>query len=391
MDFRKLEKIVELGEREVAGGWIAGGAAAVVKDGRQVWSCGFGQADREKNTPMNGKSIVRLFSLSKPITACAVLRLAERGELDLFSSVWWYLNGFKDAKVAVDGKLVPAERDITIKDLLTMTSGILYPEGGFAGEQMGALFDANIKEKELGIQMSTVDFVNEIGKRPLGYQPGEMWHYGLSADVLGAVVEQVSGMKYSEFLRKEIFEPLGMEDTGFYIPENKLDRAAKVYDDKGDGLEEFTECFLGLPDPAKCKDPMFESGGAGVVSTIEDYGRFAGALAMGGTSADGYRLLSESAVRFMSQPALREEQRAGYAGWQSMPGHSYGCLVRVLDRPEEAMHFGNVGEFGWDGWAGTYVCCDPSENMASLLFIQRTNAGTNQLTRRVKNVIYSAV
>ena len=391
MDISALEKIKALGEREVSGGWIAGGTAAVVKDGRQIWSCGFGYADIAAKTPMNEKSIVRLFSLSKPVTACAVLRLIERGELDLFSSVWWYLSGFRDAMVAVDGKLVPAEREITIKDLLTMTSGILYPEGGYAGEQMGALFDENIKEKDLGIQMSTVDLANEIGKRPLGHQPGEVWHYGLSADVLGAVVEQVSGMKYSEFLRKEIFEPLGMEDTGFYIPKNKLDRAAKVYDDRGSGLEEFTECFLGLPDPAKCENPMFESGGAGIVSTISDYGKFAGALARGGTSADGYRLLSEKAVRFMSQPALREDQRAGYAGWQSMPGYSYGCLVRVLDRPEEAMHFGSVGEFGWDGWAGTYVCCDPAENTVSLLFIQRTNAGTNQFTRKVKNVICSAM
>lgn len=391
MNVKYLEKIREAGLKEVESGWIAGGAAAVVKDGKTVYSCGFGKADIANNIDMDEKTIVRLFSLSKPVTACAVLRLVEQGKLDLYSSVWWYLNGFKDAQVWDGEKLVPANREIRIKDLLHMTSGILYPGGGFAGEKVGELMGTNIKNPADGVLLSTVDFANAVGKCPLGFQPGEIWNYGLSADILGAIVEVVSGMSYGEFLKKEIFEPMGMEDTGFSIPEDKLSRCAKIYDDKGNGLEEFNDCFLGLADPMKCRKPMFESGGAGLTSTITDYSKIAYALANGGMSAEGYRLLSKKSVEYMRTPALTEPQKKGYNGWESMYGHSYGCLVRVLDDPANAMHLCSKGEFGWDGWAGTYFCADPENNMATLLFLQRCNAGTNRFTRLVRNIVFGAM
>lgn len=158
MNVKYLEKIRETGLKEVESGWIAGGAAAVIKDGKTVYSCGFGKADIANNIDMDEKTIVRLFSLSKPVTSCAVLRLVEQGRLDLYSPVCWYLNGFNNAQVWDGEKLVPANREIRIKDLLNMTSGILYPEGGFAGEKVGELMGINIKNPDDGVLLSTVDF-----------------------------------------------------------------------------------------------------------------------------------------------------------------------------------------------------------------------------------------
>lgn len=212
---------------------IAGANFMVIKDGSEIFYHEDGMADMESGRPIARDSIFRLYSMTKPITATSVMLLLERGEIDLFDSVSRYIPGFKHQRIEKNGELVPAGREVNIHDLLNMTSGLVYGGTDLAGKNTEALF------QELGSRlygehpMSTLEFANRLGQGPLSFEPGSGWQYGTSADVLGAVVETVSGMRYGQFLQKEIFEPLGMNDTGFWLPEAKRDRLAKTYQDDG--------------------------------------------------------------------------------------------------------------------------------------------------------------
>ena len=212
--------------------------------------------------------------------------------------------------------------------------------------------------------------------------------YGLSADVLGAVAEVVTGKRYGDFLREEIFEPLEMADTGFYVPENKLERFAQNYiwnEEKGE-LEIFSDCNLGEYYGA---DVSFESGGAGLVSTMEDYSHFARMLLQGGVY-NGIRILGEKTVQFVHQDRLSPEQK-GALLWDSNLGCGYGCLMRVLTDQGAAGTIGSQGEYGWDGWTGNYVTIDPADDMIILYFIQRGGYSSSSALRRLRNVTYGAL
>ena len=328
--------------------------------------------------------------MSKPITAVAAMILYERGILNLFSPVSDYLEGFRNQKVYTKDRLVDAVRPVTIQDLLNMTSGIAYPGELLESERrMAEVFAEADKEYYSGKPVDTISFCNRIGQVPLAFQPGEQWLYGASADVLGAVIEVASGRKFSDFLREEIFEPLGMKDTGFYVPEDKRDRFAKAYDYKPDEkkLVPFNGGFLSIYD--YMTPPAFESGGAGLVSTVEDYSRFALMLANGGTY-NGIRILGRKTVDFISSPQLTPKQEETF-NWEQLAGYSYGNLMRILVNPAKAASNGTVGEFGWDGWTGNYFFIDPKENLVMIYMVQRCFGTNSDLIRRLRSVIYSAL
>lgn len=380
-------------QREVDAGQIAGGGYLLIQGGRERYFTACGYADREKKTPIRRNTIFRLFSMTKPITAAAVMLLVERGELDLRDTVGQYIPAFRRQTVwNPEGEPRPAEREITIYDLLNMTSGIPYPENwegcSPSGLLMDELFQQLKKDQAAGQRLTTGEWIDRIAEIPLVFQPGERWMYGLSADVLGAVAEVVTGKRYGDFLREEFFVPLEMADTGFYVPEEKLERFAQnyIWNEEKKALEIYADCNLG---EYYGPDVSFESGGAGLVSTMEDYSHFARMLLQGGVY-NGTRILGEKTVQFMGQDRLSPEQK-GALNWDSNLGCGYGCLMRVLTDQGAAGTIGSLGEYGWDGWTGNYVTIDPADDMIMLYFIQRGGYSSSSALRRLRNVTYGAL
>lgn len=385
--YNMQERIATIINQEIEAGEIAGANIMVLHKGKEIFFDCYGYADKENRFPVKRDTIFRLFSMSKPITAVATMILVERGEIDVRDAVSKYIPAFAGQKVWCDGREVPAERDITVWDCLNMTTGIPYPDLSFeSGRQMDELFKELIARRENGEVVTTMDYVNRIAQIPLAFQPGERWMYGLSADILGAVIEAVSGKKYSKFLQDEIFLPLGMKDTGFYVPADKEWRFAKNYDMVNGELVPFTRSHLG---EYYKQDVAFESGGAGMVSTIEDYSHFTQMLVNGGTY-NGVRILGRKTVAYMAQNHLRPEQM-GALNWDSNLGCGYGCLMRVLINQSAAGTNGSLGEFGWDGWTGNYMTVDPSEELTILYFIQRCGAGFTPAMRKLRSVIYGSI
>lgn len=369
---------------------IAGGNLLVIKDGKEILYQEDGLADREEGYPVKRDSIFRLYSMSKPVTAAAVMLLLERGEIDLYEPVSRYLSGFKNQMVEEGGRLVPAEREMILKDLLSMTSGLVYGGAGKAGRDTEALFQ-EIDKRLLGNEpMGTVEAMNRLGQCALAFHPGASWQYGTSADVLGAIVEVASGMGFGEFLRKEIFTPLGMGDTGFRVPAEKRERLVNVYKEDGKGgLTLYTDNHLGIIGRMD-REPAFESGGAGLVSTIDDYAKFARMLIKNG-ELNGVRILHPKTVKYMTSGTLNAIQQKSFDQWLNLSGHSYGNLMRVMTDCGRAGDLGCLGEYGWDGWLGAYFCNCPKEDLTILFMMQKTDAGITPLTRKLRNIILSSV
>ena len=211
--------------------------------------------------------------------------------------------------------------------------------------------------------------------------------YGFSADILGAVIEVVSGMKFGEFLQKELFEPLEMVDTGFYVPKEKEHRWAQYYDVTGEG--KFVP-HVGNHLGEYCgEDVAFESGGAGLVSTLDDYMHFATMMVNRG-EYKGKRILGRKTVEFMTENHLSQEQLAPF-NWYSTVGYGYGCLMRILIDQGKAGTNSSLGEHGWDGWTGNYVTMNPKEDLVLLYFIQRCGAGMTPVVRKLRMATYAAL
>lgn len=375
----------------IENGRIIGANVLIMQHGKELYSTCQGFADREARIPMTRDTIFRMFSMTKPVTAVAVMILAERGLLDLWDNVSDYIPEFKHMKVyEEDGSLVDAEREIRIWDLLTMTSGIPYPDMDTeSGRRMDVLFKKIEADLKAGKPTDTLGYCRRIASIPLCFHPGKEWRYGLSADILGGIVEIVSGMSYGQFLQKEIFEPLGMKDTGFTVPEEKRHRFAANYawSEENKRLERFDSNHLGLEGYGE--NVTFESGGAGLVSTIDDYSRFARMLLYGGTFNNA-RILGKKTVALMTENHLNEQQKKTY-NWESLYGYGYGCLMRVMQTPGEQASNASKGEFGWDGWTGNYVIMDPEDDMVLLYFIQRCGAGTTPEVRKLRMTAYAAL
>ena len=385
MNMVKLERITDMLKGQVKDG-IKGCAACVLKDGQPVYKGWCGMADEARGIPWTEDTIVRLYSMTKPITAAAAMILLDRGRLDLEDKVSWFIPGFKDQKVWTEDGLVPVKNEVTIRHLLNMTSGLCYPDDWFpAGKAMSELYTRLDEEYKAGKPSDTLTYANLIGQQPLAFQPGEKWLYGTSADILGAVIEVVSGRKFSVFLREELFEPLGMVDTDFYVPEEKLGRFAENYQWEDGKLVPCTWQHLGLTYLCR-KMPEFESGGAGLCSTMNDYAAFA-AMLMNGGVYHGRRILSRNAVKFLTSAQLTDSQSAEI-DWDSMKGYSYGNLMRVCKSDGDiSIH---KGEYGWDGWLGCFFCNDPESGYTFMYFVQVCGGLGPRPLRIIKQIVYGA-
>ena len=376
-------KLTECIERAVENKEAAGINLRVLRDGEEICYAEAGMADIASGKPVARDSIFRLYSQSKPVTAAAAMILADRGVIDLMDCVDRYLPGFRNPRVvSADGKITPVYRPPWIIELMSMTSGLCYPDADPAGQYAARVFEEDHAQIGAGGGMDTAAFCNRLGEQPLAFMPGTGWRYGTGADVLGAVIEAASGKRFGQFLKEELFEPLGMKDTDFWVPPEKADRLVTCYRRTPDGLTPFAGLHLAVG--RYDRPPAFESGGAGLVSTLADYSAFAAMLMNGGVYR-GKRILSETAVRFMTSPRLNPEVRRQL--WDSLEGYSYGCLVRVCDRPGSCPFFASEHEYGWDGWLGTYFINMPDRKITFLLNQNSPDTGTASVTRKCRNIL----
>ena len=343
--------------RFVDSGEIAGCSARIMRNDEVLFEESFGYADIESKLKMSADTIFPIASMSKVITVAGIMQLYEQGLFKLWDPVSKYLPGFRNPKIAKekpDGsyELVDAKGEVTMRQLFTMTSGVPY---GWADTAAGRIRIE--KEKEwMSNPLSfpgTVGYVNLVGQLPLAFEPGERWMYGFSIDVLGAVIEVLTGKSLGEYLKENVFDPLGMTDTGFFVPADKLDRIATLYS--------INEGMKPSDRGAPTSKPEFESGGGGMFSTVRDYSRFAQMLLHGGT-LDGVRILGRKTIDLISTDHLTPEQRRS-DNWDTQRGYGYGLGVRVMTNPELAGINGSVGEWGWDGAFGNWFCVDPKENL----------------------------
>ncbi|MDE7284132.1 MAG: beta-lactamase family protein [Lachnospiraceae bacterium] len=371
---------------------VAGAAVCVIHKGKEVYRREYGDADKERGIPMAPDSIFRCYSMTKPVTAAAVMTLVEKGLISLIDPVSMYLPGFRRQQVLTLRGLVPVQREVTIQNLLDMTSGIAYPDIAYpAGGIMQNLMDEYYRKLyEEDIPTSTYALANLIGQQPLAFQPGEGWCYGFSADILGAVIEVVTEETFGEYLKETIFNPLGMVDTDFYVPEEKQNRLCQYYEyiPETRTLKPCTWQHLGLA-YMHLKKPFFESGGAGLVSTIDDYAKFA-LMLLGQGTYQGVRILGRKTVEYMVRNHLNEKQLK-YMDWEEQQGYGYGNLMRVMTDLGAAGQLGSEGEFGWDGWLGSYVSIDPKEELVILYVVQKCEGGGHRNLQAVRNIIYAAL
>ena len=370
---------------------VAGVSLLVEREGQELCFLAEGMADIENGKPIQRDTIYRLYSQTKPVCGVAAMVLVERGVLDLWQPISDYLPAFHGQMVYADGEKRPASREITVHDLLSMTSGLSYPDDICeSGRDVTALFQKLDDRLQGDNPMSTIELANALAGCTLRFDPGSSWAYGTSADVLGAVIEVAAQMPFAEFMKKEIFEPLGMNDTGFWVPEEKQGRLAEVYETVSNGNEKsllhYTGNHLGIHNRMH-REPAFASGGAGLASTLDDYMKLSRMLLNQG-ELDGVRILRPETVRHFTNGQLLDHQQQVYE--QTMwPGFGFGNLVRVCNRPGQSVTLARTGEYGWGGWLGTHFANFPNEKMTILIGMQKKDAGTWSLTRKLRNAIVS--
>lgn len=384
------QKIREAMKRSIESGSCAGANVLVVKDGKEQVYCEYGYRDLENQIAMSRDTIFRLYSQTKPVTAAAVMLLASEGRIDLASAVEDYLPEFKNGHVNQNGTRQNVQRKITVRDLLNMTSGISYPDAATeGGRQSEAVFKELDDRLYTDHPMSTREFAEKMGKIDLCFEPGQEFKYGASADILGALVEVVSGESFGTFLQKNFFDPLEMKETGFYVPEKNQKRLAKVYEETKQGLAEVQTNHLGLR-YNRDMAPAFESGGAGLCSTLDDYSKF-GQMLINDGMYQGRRIMMPQAVRFMTHGGLTPSQMVQlHNGWDWMSGYTYGNLMRVCHNESETSVFASKGEYGWDGWLGTFFSNEPQHGITMIFGTQQVGIGrTGSLVHQIKNIVMS--
>ena len=389
MSTERLERISKTVQQSIDDKRIAGAVTLVARHGHVVWFKAQGMSDREAGKPMRPDSIFRICSMSKPITSTAVMMLYEEGKFLLDDPISKYLPEFKDPKVLVKpangpSYTIPATREITIRDLLRHTSGLTYNWN----EKLGPLYEkANVAAGLMPYDGTIGDNVKRLAPLPLLFNPGERFEYSLSVDVLGRLVEVVSGKPFDEFLRTRIFEPLGMKDTSFFPPDNKLDRLTTAYTYyDGKGLNRFPDApitegtFSYSADyPSKGPKKLF-SGGGGLTSTAEDYARFCQMMLNGGKWGNT-RLLSRKTVELMTHDQL------GKIGPEQAFGLGFG--VAGVKTPLEEL--GTPGSYNWGGFFFTGFSVDPKEELIIVFMGQLHPTGGLTLDRQVQELAYAAI
>jgi CubicO group peptidase (beta-lactamase class C family) len=365
-----LERLTSVMQHEVERGHVPGVSMLIARGGKVGYRRDFG-ALRPGGPPMPGDAIFRIYSMTKPIVTVALMTLLQDGKLFVADPIDKFIPEFANMKVGVESggqlELVAAKRAITVHDLLRHTSGLTYAFTGNSAVQRrygeAKLFtgDPANASQFLTRDLSGAEFIAEIAKLPLIAQPGDSWDYSHSTDVIGRLVEIVSGQTLGAFLRERIFKPLGMADTDFYLPAEKRERLAEPFPSDPDGS-------LPVRLIEMWSAPRFESGGGGLYSTMHDYARFAQMLYQSGAFA-GTRIIARKTVEWMTSDHLGPSVRIGTPSLLQ-PGHTFGLGVAVRRESGMGQTPGTPGEFFWGGVAGTYFWVAPKEDLYAVMMVQ---------------------
>lgn len=359
----RLRRVHDVMKRYIDSGEVAGTVTLVARKGRVVHLEAQGYSDLAARTPMRTDHIFRLASMTKPVTSVAAMILLEEGRYQLHDPLSKFLPEFKEMKVAVANRpherlapgyrLVPAERDITIEHVLTHTAGLATETSGPLADLVRQLKTEQKPDDVLA------DRIRRLAKLPLSFQPGTAWEYGAGTDVVGRLVEVVSGQTLDAFFRSRILDPLGMSDTHFYLPGSHLPRLASAYEKKDGKLVKLT-----AEGPAQ-RNGRYFSGGGGLAGSIEDYYRFSQMLLSGGR-LDAARIVSRKTVELMTRNHI-----GNLPMWEdSLRGYRFGLGFRVMADPGAAAKLVSVGSYGWGGAYGTYFWIDPKEEMIGIMMLQ---------------------
>lgn len=380
---QRLERITALGERYVENNQVAGIVNLVMRNGKVVHFTAHGQKGAEDKRPLQKDDLFRIYSMTKPITAVAAMQLYEQGMFQLSDPVAKFVPELKHVKVLnATGQLEDQKTQITMHQLLTHTSGLSY---GFAATV--DVVDQAYLGADLWAAKNLDEFALRVAKLPLKFQPGVQYHYSIAVDITGLIVQRLSGLPFDVYLRKNLFEPLRMEDTFFEVPENKIPRFLPnhIIDPQTGKLEDISKVSSNHPMAAFFLDRKnvamvdYEnvglfSGGGGLVSTAMDYARFAEAMRNGGELGE-QRILSPKTVAFMTQNHLDPSMQMGGIGERPVTdgnssGLGFGLGFGVISDPARAGVIGSIGEFNWGGAAGTIFWIDPVEEIVVVSMIQ---------------------
>jgi CubicO group peptidase (beta-lactamase class C family) len=387
LDAKRLERITEhINTRYVEPQKIAGCQIAVARHGQVAYFRSFGSRDLERDKPVEDDTIWRIYSMSKPITGVALMSLYEHGHFQLTDPVHRFIPEWRDLKVqevADDGstRLVESGRPMNVRDVLMHMSGLGYT---------AARTDAPLMPQRDGATLETL--VSRLADQPLQFHPGTRWLYGMSTDVCGRLVEIISGQRFDDYLRDEIFDPLGMDDTGFLVPPVKAGRFAANYGRRNDKKLRLVD------DPQTSeylKPRSFLSGGGGLVSTTGDYLRFCQMLLNGG-ELDGVRILGRKTVELMSTNHLpRNGELQDYAmgtfGETAFEGVGFGLTMAVSLGPTEGATVGSPGDYYWGGAASTIFWIDPLEELTVIFMTQLMPSSTFNFRGQLKTLVYPAI
>jgi CubicO group peptidase (beta-lactamase class C family) len=344
----------------------------------------YGMADIEAGTKVTEDTIFRIFSMTKPITSIALMQLVEQGKVLLDNPLARYIPSFADSAVFVAGDAEgyttqPLERPLTVHDVLTHMSGIA---SGFQPGVMGDIYrKAGITFGYRGSGLA--EYCDLLASLPLAFQPGTRWLYGSSTDVVGRVVEVVSGLPLDEYLDRHIFQPLGMTDTAFWVPEDKQVRFAQNYIKQNDRLRAFPGEYL--------TKPQLLSGAGGLVGTIDDYQRFATALVMGGDPIIGRKTLQYMASNHLPGGVDLETMGRGSPGETAMTGVGFGLGFGVVTDPQANRSLASVGEYLWGGAASTSFWVDPAEEVTCVFMTQFLPSGTYPIRPQLRWTVNQAL
>jgi CubicO group peptidase (beta-lactamase class C family) len=387
---QRLEKITQAFSKEIAEKKLPGAVVLVARDGKIIYEGTFGSLTPGGAAPMSKDALFRIYSMTKPLMSVGLMLLVEDGLVELTDPVSKFLPPFKEMQVATaEGNIMPAARPITIQDLLRHTAGLAYGEITKNQKVKDAFLAAGLTKA--GIEYDARDLtgseeVQRLAGIPLINQPGTTWEYSFAVDVQGRVIEAVTGKRAGDFLAERIFKPLRMDDTGFYVPQDKLARLAAPFETDPSSGKSFPVIDVS-------KVPGNDSGGAGAVSTAGDYLRFCQMLLNGGT-LDGARIVSPSTIKLMtsdhlatlvSNPQAPGELLLGSKGYT----FGLGFAVRLADGIAAVP--GSAGEYMWAGYAGTYFWVDPREGLVAVYMTQAPSPMRSYYRKLLKQLVYQAI
>ena len=388
VDYRRLARIDSVVNEYIDKKWLTGAVSIVIKDNQVVQYKGYGYADVDTKKPMQKDQIFRIMSQTKAITSVGIMILYEKGKLLLDEPIWHFIPEFKNPVVLdkfndADSTYttIPAKGNITFRHLLTHTSGLDYTDIG--GSKVAALYAKHKIPSGLGyFNANLLESMKAMAKLPLSFHPGEKWQYGLNTDLLGCLIEVISGMNLEDFFRTHIFDPLGMKDTYFNVPASKASRMAAVYTEDANGnIIKWSPTFRNIDPGYPLMNTKYFSGGAGLSSTAFDYAVFMQMLLNGGIY-NGHRILSKRSVEMMTSSQLKD----------GMFGDNYMGLGFGIESEKSAARSPRyAGSFAWGGYFGTTYWADPKAKLVGLFLTQQNPNSHGDVEAKFEAILYSSL